>query len=101
MSDDSSFLHAFDPGSYSYTTELDRGVSISWRDESNGTVWTTYSGAADQTGSEFVIEQTKFLSAQFDYTIKVLAHFNCKLYDGNGNSKTLTDGKFVGEFANY
>jgi len=98
--ENSEFLDFFSAGNYSYTTEEVNGVSISWRDETTGTIWTTYNGSSDQTGSEFVIEQVKVLSTQFEYTIKVLAHFNCKLYDGSGNSKTVTEGKFVGQYSN-
>jgi hypothetical protein len=98
--ENTEFLDFFTAGNYNYTTEEINGVSISWRDETTGTIWTTYNGSADQTGSAFVIEQVKVLSSQFEYTIKVLAHFNCKLYDGSGNSKTVTEGKFVGQFSN-
>jgi hypothetical protein len=100
QADSADFHHFFTAGSYPFTAEDVNGIAVHWWDES-GTEWGTDLGSADQTGSELVIDQVKVDSDQFDYILKVLIHFNCKLYDGNGNSKTLTDGKFVGRFANY
>ncbi len=98
--ENADFRNFFYIGSYPYTELNTNGIYVHWRDES-GTTWGSDYGSADQTGSNFVIDQIKEINGQIDYTLKVLAHFNCKLYDGNGNSKTLTEGKFVGQFANY
>lgn len=97
---DSVFLHYFDAGSYAYSMEDFNGVSIRWMD-SNGDVWATDFGTADQTGSAFVIDQVKVMTGYSDYTVKVLSHFNCKLYNGLGQSKTVTDGKYVSLFQNF
>lgn len=62
----------------------------------NGVNWSSDRGSASQTGSTFSI--TEFKDNNIDsYSEKIVsATFSCKLYDGNGNSKTLTNGKFRG-----
>jgi hypothetical protein len=98
--ENSEFLHYFDAGSYPYSVENVNGVSIRWVD-SNGITWGTDIGTGDQTGSQFTIDQTKEATGYNYSTIKVLSHFNCKLYNGLGQSKTLTDGKYVCKFQNF
>jgi len=88
------------PGTYDYSmTDVD-GISIRWWDD-QGIPWGTDQGPADQTGSVFTIDQVQVDTNFIDYTIKVLAHFNCTLYNGVGESKTVTNGVFVGSFQNY
>ncbi len=52
-------------------------------------------GSGAQSGSEFVIEDMQSMDAEVD-TIKVLARFNCKLYEcsspGTG-THTVTNGR--------
>ena len=98
--EDSEFLHYFDAGTYPYSVENVNGVSIRWVD-SNGDVWGSDMGTGDQTGSQFTIDQVKEVTGGGYYTIKVLTHFNCKLYNGLGQSKTLTSGKYVCKFQNF
>jgi len=98
--ENSEFLAYFDPGNYSYAPENVNGISIRWAD-SNGDIWGTDMGTADQTGSQFTIDQVKEATGYNYYTIKVLSHFNCKLYNGLGQTKTLTSGKYVCKFQNF
>lgn len=98
--DDPLFLQYFAQGSYQYTAENINGFSVRWFDDS-GTMWGTDLGSGNQAGSAIAIDAVKDVTTFGDYTLKVLIHFNCKLYDGGGNSKTLTDGKYVGEFSNF
>jgi len=93
-----AFRSFFVIGNVNYSPNHLNGVVIEHRDPS-GTIWSTEKGSADQTGSLFKIEAIKETIANYQ-DIKVYATFNCKLYDNNGNSKTLTDGKFVGYFEN-
>jgi hypothetical protein len=83
-----------------YSVNAANGVEISIYD--NGIYWTTSLGTADQTGSTFNIEQTKN-GTDFSGALVIVmkATYSCKVYDGNGNSKTITNGVFVGYFANY
>lgn len=73
------------------------GIVVSYWDGT--TKWSTDLGTADQTGSNFKIEASSF-NAGVDYTAKTYLTFNCKLYDGSGNMKTLTNGVLIGNFAN-
>lgn len=73
-------------------------VSLVYRDE-NGVQWNSYGGS--QTGSNFQITDTiryKYYYGSSDAKIKYKARFNCKLYNSTGQSKTLTNGLFIGEF---
>lgn len=73
------------------------GVEIRWTDAA-GTEWSSAWGAADQTGSNFTVTSRVNNDEKPPYVLgpryKVKGTFNCKLYDGKGNSIDLTDGKF-------
>ena len=94
----SDMKNFFNPGTYSYSPGAQNGIDISWFD-ANGVAWSTSFGSAGQTGSNF-----KILSVADDpdalgkYYVKVKSQFNCTLYDGNGNSLTVTGGEMVGDF---
>jgi len=93
-----AFRAFFAVGNVNYSPNNLDGIMIEHR-AADGTMWTTDKGTADQTGSLFKIEAVKETNDSYQ-NIKVYATFNCKLYDDNGNSKTLTNGKFVGYFEN-
>jgi hypothetical protein len=91
----------FPAGAVSYSpvgTVNPNGIVVSYWDGT--TQWATNLGTGDQTGSAFSIVASQNVSGASDYTMKVYATFNCKLYDENGNVKTLTSGVFIGDFAN-
>jgi hypothetical protein len=92
---DSAFKAFFKTGTYYFSNGAMDGFVLSYYDASN-TQWTT-NGV--QTGS-FVITEAKEQTLLGYYYIKVKASFSCKFYDGLGNSKTFTDGVFVGYFCN-
>lgn len=105
--DSTTFVNYFSPGSYSFSPVTSptisipiSGIVISWWD-SNNIIWKTDVGTGDQTGSSFSILAVKEEEQFGDQLMKVYATFNCKLYDGNGNSKTLTNGKLVCYFGNF
>lgn len=77
-------------GSYGYRsgTAQNEGASIMFRD-ANNTIWRSSSGS--QTGSTFQITARGAIGSVFT-TFE--GDFSCKLYDSNGNSKTLTNGHF-------
>lgn len=63
--------------------------------DNNGKLWTSDKGTANQTGSAFSLtEYTNSTSTMYKKECK--ATFSCKLYDGAGNVKTLTNGKLWG-----
>lgn len=96
---DANFKAFFPVASIPYSSNAVNGVSITIYD--NGTYWSTSQGTANQTGSTFNIVQVKDnpdLSGT--YYLKFKATFSCKVYDGSGNSKTITNGVFVGNFGN-
>ncbi|MEZ4937012.1 MAG: hypothetical protein R2799_05410 [Crocinitomicaceae bacterium] len=85
----------FNTGSKNYIFGGD-GVRIAI-DEAN-VYWTTSSGTADQTGSTFTITSMTEKTISGIPHIEIEASFSCKLYDGNGGSRTLTNGYFKGQF---
>lgn len=59
--------------------------------DSSGKAWSSDNGAATQTGSTFQITEHISNSDGFSRRISK-ASFSCKLYDEEGNVKTLTNG---------
>jgi hypothetical protein len=101
--DEAAFRQFFAVGQYNYSSTsspaLLNGIVIEHRDD-NGVTWVSNKGTADQTGSSFNIVSNKEETNFGDQQMKIYATFNCKVYDDNGNSKILTNGKFVGYFEN-
>jgi hypothetical protein len=95
---DATFKDFFAIGSYPYGYDPADGIRISWIDGA-GNEWSTSNGTANQTGSAFNITAVADEPGQVDYSVRVTATFNCKLYDNAGNTKTLTGGKYVGIFS--
>lgn len=96
---DATFKAFFPVASIPYSANAVNGIEISIYD--NGTYWTTSLGTANQTGSTFNIVQTKDNpDTNGFFYVKFKATFSCKVYDGSGNSKTITNGVFVGNFGN-
>ena len=93
-----TFSSFFAPGSYPFDVSPDDGIRIAWTDQA-GNVWATNKGSGDQTGSLFTINSVNDEPGQADYTVRVVASFNCKLYDDSGNQVTLIDGIYVGLFS--
>ncbi|HLP50143.1 MAG TPA: Calx-beta domain-containing protein [Chitinophagales bacterium] len=77
-------------GTYGYSSGATQseGASIMFRDASNK-IWRSSSGS--QTGSTFQIT-ARGTTGNVYTTFE--GNFSCKLYDSNGNSKTLTNGHF-------
>ena len=92
---DSAFYALFPVGTALFSAGAANGVVISYWDGT--TSWRSDLGTADQTGSLFTIVDRKTVASSY-YDVKVYATFNCKLYDGNGNVKTVTNGTFIGSF---
>ena len=99
LPDNSIFNSYFNPASYTYTLSGTDGIKISWYDNSLQE-WSTDAGTADQTGSSFTITDIKGENTSDGYLLKIKATFTCKLYNGSGQSKTLTSGVYVGYFGN-
>jgi hypothetical protein len=78
-------------------TLLTSGINVMWKD-STGTIWQTFSGTGDQTGSYFTILTNTPNSAQslpgYETGTTITANLDCMLYDGKGNSMHLTNGRF-------
>jgi hypothetical protein len=101
--DTAAFRMFFAPGTVNYSSAVApahiNGIVIEHKDDS-GVMWASDKGSANQTGSVFTIVSSKQVFSFGDQQMKIYATFNCKVYDDNGNSKTLTNGKFVGYFEN-
>jgi hypothetical protein len=78
-------------------TNLSSGINIMWKD-STGTIWQTFSGSGDQTGSYFTIvtntPNPDSRMAGYEDGTTITANLDCMLYDGKGNSIHLTNGSF-------
>lgn len=96
-SDSASFVNFFPEQSIAYSNAAANGVRIVYYDE-NGDQWASDYGSAAQTGSTFVIQDTKFRYSGGDKYMKVKASFSCNVYDGSGSFKTITDGVAVFDF---
>lgn len=95
--DSTAFTAFFAKQSWPYSINAANGIAIAYFD-ANGTIWATDLGTANQTGSSFVIEDTKLQDFFGSYYMTVKATFNCKVYDGTGASKVITDGVGVFDF---
>ena len=90
----------FKVGSSSYVANPDNQLGVRMSYVINGVEWSTNAGAGTQTGSTFAISETQNWSLNGETGVNILASFNCKLYDGSGNSKTITNGVAVCAFQN-
>lgn len=89
----SVFSGFFETGMVPFSNSGIHGVEVIWRDD-NGNAWSTSYGA--QGGSVFEISELQIESP----SVKVKALISCKLYNSSGDSKTLDNGIFVGNFTN-
>jgi hypothetical protein len=98
---DSSFKAFFNPGVYPFAASFGAsGITIGWTDKA-GVDWESNNTPGTQTSSNFTITNVVNTAGTVyngTYYITVTATFNCILYDGNGNSRTVTNGTFVGIF---
>ncbi len=100
VSNSDSLKSFFKTGNRKYSKESGvsniKGVTIKFIDNNSNT-WYSYSG--DQTYSSFHIDNSSVVKNSAGNNVaNITATFNCYLYDGNGNSKMLTNGKFYGQF---
>ncbi|MEO8148935.1 MAG: hypothetical protein ABI723_14915 [Bacteroidia bacterium] len=97
--DTTVFYNFFVPGNSSYVNNPDIQMGVELYYFIGGVKWSTELGSGLQTGSSFKItDRKKVWLPTGDRGITVLINFNCILYDGNGNSKTVTDGVFLGTY---
>lgn len=89
-------------GSRAYVNDPETAKGVVIYRSINGVLWATNFGTGIQTGSTFNIidKQVTYDASTYVTYCKTLITFNCTLYDGNGNSITLTNGEFVGKFGN-
>jgi len=80
-------------GNFSYSSESDESGAVNQITD-NGTSWNTSKGS--QAGSTFEI--TSYVDDATGAASKIVTFkFDCKLYDGDGNSKTFV-GEWVGRY---
>lgn len=91
------FETLFTSGNRPYVTDLITNNGVSVNLYLNGVEWSTTLGSADQSGSTFAItgatEKENFFGVKY---LEVEAFFSCTVYDGNGNSKQITNGTYRG-----
>lgn len=79
------------------TVEKMQGAAFFYRDTVNNVMWTTQ---GPQPGSSFRVDTIAPLTIMGQHHIKARMTFQCKLYDGNGAVRNLTNGVFIGIFRN-
>ena len=93
----------FAAGNYNYLARYSsaNGVLVGWLDLSDPAYYWVSSIGVQPAASNFtIISVETYADSQGRPIAKVKATFNCILYNGVGQSKELTNGKFYGEFAN-
>lgn len=96
-----AFLQFFAPGKRNYSVDARNGIEITIFDpRDNYKKWTTSLGSANQQGSLFEIVEMQKLENDLSgrVIIKLIAEFECTMYDYQGSAEKLTDGIFVGLF---
>jgi hypothetical protein len=96
-------MNYFVAGAHSFSAPLSLdGIVVTWVDEGySAWSWSSFYLPGLQNGSNFTVTNVEtYLDTQGRPIAKVKAIFNCILYNGHGDSKILTHGKFYGEFAN-
>lgn len=92
------FRSLFTMGAKDYSADLSNGISVVLYID--GTLWSTALGSADQSQSSFSITSAREKETFGMKFLEVTATFECTVYDGNGNSKTITNGTYRGNFQN-
>lgn len=97
---DNQFRAFYPISSVPFSVNAANGVEVSVF--INGTEWSTSMGTANQTGSTFnIVQAVDNPDITGTLYVKVKATFSCKVYDGLGNSKTITNGLYIGDFGNF
>jgi hypothetical protein len=98
LPDTATFDAFFSPGTYNYSYSDTNGIQIDWVDP-NGNIYNTSMGS--QIGSTFNITAKQVGSLYGTYQVKIMATFNCTLYNAAGNSVALTKGTYIGYYLNH
>jgi beta-galactosidase beta subunit len=96
-----AFVQFFGPGKRNYSFEGRNGIEIVLFDANdNFRKWTTSLDTANQQGSTFEIIETLMLENNLrdKVIVKLVARFDCMMYDGKGNEEWLSEGRFIGLF---
>lgn len=90
----------FAPGSKTFAREdvQPNGAVVEWR-APDGTYFSSIRG--DQTGSTFTITQRDDYPGDLFLGFEASGTFTCKVYDSNGNSKTISNASWQGIFPLY
>lgn len=88
------FYNYFKTGKLKYSLLAMDGVEIKYRDPS-GILWSTNNGVQNESSFEL----TELTNNNESVIFK--AHFSCKLYNSEHESKALEKGEFIGSFQNY
>ncbi len=94
--DTTEFFNMFPSGSYEYSSSPFYGVEIVLHD-TNNVNWSTAYGIADQTNSSYT--RTTLFTDSSGKDVFFSAKFNCTLYNKTGQSKTITNGYYLGAFS--
>lgn len=98
--DSTIFNNFFTVGTYPFVISTDTSAGVNLEYFINGVKWATYLGSGLQVGSTFKIVSTRKVVTFSTVDVFVVVNFNCIIYDGTGQSKTITNGVYVGPFEN-
>jgi hypothetical protein len=96
-----AFVQFFTPGKRNYSNGAQNGIEIVIFDaRDNFKKWSTSLDSANQQGSRFEILETIKLENDLNHKVivKLIAEFDCMMYDSEGNAEPLTEGRFIGLF---
>ncbi len=98
--DPKQFINYFQPGPVAYGTVTAPNLSqvMILHNDAQGQVWSTLLGSADQTNSTFTITEVDSGFDDLGAWTRVIATFDCKLYNNSGASKSVTGGGLMLEF---
>lgn len=98
---DDAFVQFFTPGKRNYSIDARNGIEIVIFDAlDNYKKWSTSSDSSNQQGSTFEITEAIKLENNLHgkVLVKLVAEFDCMMYDSEGNAEPLNDGRFIGLF---
>ena len=101
--DPAAFQEFFNEGTRTYGPTTSPGqshVAIEYTDP-DGMLWSTLQGSMQQNGS--ILEFTDVATGYDDLGawVKVIAHFNCNVFNASGTARTITNGELMLEYRDY
>jgi len=95
----SDFKNLVKPRSVNYANQAQTGIEVVYLDKNdNYKRWSSAQGSANQDSNTFIITDSQIIDGSDNTFLlyKIIASFNCTLYDNEGYSMPLTGGTYIG-----